>query len=270
MRVRRPTGFGRALVAALLFVSACAAQATITLYEDDGFRGRAVTLNGAVPNLKALGFNDLASSAIVEAGRWLACEHDHFRGRCVIFQVGSHASLRAIGMNDLITSVRPYRRGVDDHWELAIPQPDAYVYPYYQRPGERLYEAPVVYVRAITGPPEQRCWVEHRPATAGNPNLGGAVVGAIIGGIIGHQIGSGRGNDIATAVGAVAGAAIGAQAGGGSLGVPQEIRRCDSAPSGQIAYYEVGYTFRGQDHTVHMTYPPGPTIRVNARGEPRQ
>lgn len=259
---------GAAAVATLAM--AAAAHAAITLYEDDGFRGRSVTVRGPVANLKALGFNDKASSVIVEGGRWVACEHDNFRGRCVAFQVGSHASLRSIGMNDVITSLRPWRRGVDDHWEVVAAHPGADIYPWYQRPGERLYEAPVIYVRAVMGPPEQRCWTEYRPGSGGNPNVGGAVVGAIIGGILGHQIGSGRGNDVATAVGAIAGAAIGAQTGGGSLPHSRDIRRCDTVGGGQVAYYDVGYTFRGQDHYIQMSYPPGPTIRVNARGEPRQ
>lgn len=258
------------LVAAIALGMAATAQAAITLYEDDGFRGRSVTVGGPVANLKALGFNDMASSVIVEGGRWVACEHDNFRGRCVAFQLGSHASLRSIGMNDEITSIRPYRRGLDDGWELVSAQPDANFYPWFQRPGERLYDAPVIDVRAVMGSPEQRCWTEHRPSSGGNPNVGGAVVGAIIGGILGHQIGSGRGNDAATAAGAIAGATIGAQTGGGSLPHSRDIRRCETVGGGSTVYYDVGYTFRGQDHYIQMSHPPGPTIRVNGRGEPRQ
>jgi len=246
------------------------ADAAITLYEDDGYRGRAVTVNGPISNLRALGFNDTASSVIVEGGRWVACEHEGYRGRCVVFGVGSHSSLRAIGMNDMVTSVRPYRRGLDDGWEFVNAQPHGDFYPWFQRPGERLYDAPVIYVRAVMGSPEQRCWTEYRPGAtpyAREPNIGGAIVGAIIGGVIGHQIGSGRGNDVATAAGAVAGAAIGS---GGSLPYSREVRRCEPAYGGQVLYYDVTYTFRGIDHHIQMNHPPGPTIRVNARGEPRQ
>src|SRR5207244_1954967 len=79
---------------------------------------------------------------------------------------------------------------------------------------------PVASVRAVVGPPEQRCWVEREQVqSGGGPNVPGAIVGGVIGGILGHQIGSGRGNDAATAGGAVAGAAIGANVnrGGGEV-----------------------------------------------------
>ncbi len=272
MFINRPHHLGRiAAVGALAGLAfAGVVQATITLYEHDGFRGRSLTLGQGAANLRVYEFNDLASSVIVERGRWLACEHEGFRGRCVVFDVGSHASLRSLGLNDTISSIRPYRRGMDERWEVAGVLPPAEVYPWYQRPGERIYEAPVIYVRAVMGPPEQRCWTEHRPGSGGDPNVGGAVVGAIIGGIIGHQIGSGRGNDAATVAGAVAGAALGAQTGGGGLPYSRDIRRCETVGGGNVAYYDVGYTFRGQDHYVQMSHPPGRTIRVNARGEPRQ
>ena len=93
--------------------------------------------------------------------------------------------------------------------------------------------------------------------------------GGIIGGVLGHQVGSGRGNDAATAAGAVAGAAIGANAGGGSLPYSRNVRRCENV-GGQASYYEVTYNFRGQDHYIQMSYPPGRTILVNRLGEPRQ
>ena len=78
----------------------------------------------------------------------------------------------------------------------------------------------MISVRAVVGPPEQRCWVERQQVVEdrGNANVGGAIVGALIGGVLGHQIGGGRGRDVATAGGAVAGAAIGSNAGGGGRG----------------------------------------------------
>jgi uncharacterized protein YcfJ len=34
-------------------------------------------------------------------------------------------------------------------------------------------------------------------------------------------------------------------------------------------YWDVTYTFRGQEHRVQMTTPPGSTVSVNDQGEPR-
>ena len=77
--------------------------------------------------------------------------------------------------------------------------------------------ADVVAVRAVMGPPEQRCWVERQQVAAPSaPNVPGAIVGGVLGGVLGHRIGSGRGNDVATAIGAVGGAAIGANVNRGS------------------------------------------------------
>ena len=110
----------------------------------------------------------------------------------------------------------------------AAPAP----YPYYPHNGETLYQANVVAVRAVVGPPEQRCWVEQQQVVSGGgPNVGGAVIGGILGGVLGHQIGSGRGNDVATAVGAVTGAAVGANVNrGGRQVTTQNVQRCRRSP----------------------------------------
>ena len=144
-------------------------------------------------------------------------------------------------------------------------------YDYRRRQNERLYEANVSSVRAVVGPPEQRCWVE-RERVDNNVNIPGAIIGGVIGGILGHQIGSGRGQDIATGIGAVGGAAVGANVGRGSGGpvYSQNVRRCEYVPtSARLDYWDVTYNFAGYEHRVQMTTPPGPTIVVNAQGEPR-
>ena len=99
--------------------------------------------------------------------------------------------------------------------------------------------------------------------------MGGAVAGAIIGGILGHQVGSGRGRDVATVGGAVAGGAVGANVGRGSHTVDRDVQRCETAASGPPQYWDVTYNFRGVEHRVQMSAAPGPTIAVNANGEPR-
>jgi uncharacterized protein YcfJ len=148
------------------------------------------------------------------------------------------------------------------------PSPPAYAYAPSPPP---LYEVPVTSVRAVMGPPEQRCWVERQQVVAPpeQANVPGAIVGAVIGGVLGHQVGSGRGRDVATAGGAVAGAAIGANVGRGQV-YGQDVQRCTTvAPSGPPAYWDVTYTFRGVGHRVQLGAPPGPTILVDDSGAPR-
>jgi uncharacterized protein YcfJ len=154
---------------------------------------------------------------------------------------------------------------------------DAYsstMYDYRRRENERLYEAKVTYVRAVVGPPQQRCWVEPAlvDSSAAGVNIPGAIIGGAIGGIIGHQIGGGRGQDIATGIGVVGGAAAGANIGRGSEGLvySQNVQRCEYMPaSARADYWDVTYVFNGYEHRTQMTAPPGPTILVNAQGEPR-
>jgi uncharacterized protein YcfJ len=144
---------------------------------------------------------------------------------------------------------------------------------YRRRDEERLYEANVTSVRAVVGTREQRCWVEREQVAQAqsNVNVPGAIAGAVIGGILGYQVGGGRGKDLATAGGAVAGAAVGANVSGGGQQVQtQDVQRCASAPSqAQPDYWDVTYNFRGQDHRMQLTTAPGPTVTVNAQGEPR-
>jgi len=149
------------------------------------------------------------------------------------------------------------------------------VYDWRRRPEERLHEADVVAVNAVFNTPQQRCWIEREQVVQeqqrGEPNVGGAVVGGILGGILGHQIGNGTGRDIATVGGAVAGAAIGANVGrDGQIVTTQNVQRCaPTAARGRPDYWDVSYVFRGVEHHVQMTVPPGRTVTVNDEGEPR-
>ena len=148
------------------------------------------------------------------------------------------------------------------------PPPPAYAYR--RRPEERLYEVPVSSVHAVVGPPSQRCWMERQDVVVRDrPNTGGAIAGAVIGGILGHQIGSGRGNDAATVGGAVAGGAIGANAGRDSHYESRDVQRCETAAAAPPEFWDVSYFYRGVEHHVQMSSPPGATIAVNGYGEPR-
>ena len=146
------------------------------------------------------------------------------------------------------------------------------VYDNRRRANERLYEADVTSVRAVVGPPERRCWTERETVqSGGDRNVPGAIIGALIGGVLGHQVGSGRGNDVATAAGAVGGAVVGSNVGrNGGNTYTQDVQRCADVQSNAApAYYDVTYNFRGQDHRMQTAAPPGRTVTVNARGEPR-
>lgn len=259
------------IVAAAALVVAAQASAQVTFYEQEGFRGRAFVASRPVNDLTRFGFNDRASSAIVERGRWEVCEDARFGGNCVVLRRGSYDSLRGMGLGDRISSVRQVG-GRQVSTEAPPPQPVT-AYQWRQRPNERLYQAQVTNVRAVVGPAEQRCWVERESVAGGRPDLNvpGAVIGGVLGGILGHQIGGGSGRTAATIGGAVGGGALGANIDrirGGSSG--RDVRRCESvANSGPPQYYDVDYSFRGTTHHAQMATAPGPTITVNGSGEPR-
>ena len=254
-------------------VFATQAMADVTFFEREGFEGRSFKTERQVGNLERFGFNDRASSAIVIGERWEVCDNARFEGRCVVLRPGRYPSLAAMGLGDRVSSVRIVQRQarIDDNRYAPEPMP---VYDSRRRNKERVFEAEVTSVRAVVGQtPEQRCWVDREQVGGdrGSANVGGAVLGALIGGVLGHQVGSGRGNDAATAGGAVAGAAIGANVNrdGGQQGYFRDVRRCENVSQAQPSYWEVTYTFRGQEHRIQTAAPPGRTVMVNARGEPR-
>jgi uncharacterized protein YcfJ len=164
------------------------------------------------------------------------------------------------------------QRQAEQAQRLAAAAPAGY--DYRRRENEPLYEAPVTSVRAVLGPPQQRCWVERQVVDTGSPgiNVPGAVVGGVVGGILGHQIGSGRGRDLATGIGAVGGAVVGANVGRDAAGTvyTQDVQRCANVSTAALVdYWDVTYNFRGYEHHVQTTSPPGRTILVNGQGEPR-
>lgn len=244
----------------------------VTFYEDEGFQGRTFSADQPVEDFSRVGFNDRASSVVVLGQRWEVCVNSRFNGQCMVLNPGRYGSLASMGMNDRISSVRAvdWNARVDDQRYAPAPAYDSR-----RRNDERLFEANVTSVRAVVGPAEQRCWMEREEvaATRGEANVGGAVVGALLGGILGHQVGGGVGKDIATVGGAVAGAAIGSNVGRNNSGQPattRDVQRCAERPSSAApAFWDVSYNFKGIEHRIQTTTAPGPTIMVNATGEPR-
>jgi len=245
----------------------------VVFYENEGFQGRSMTAGGSLSSFSRSGFNDRASSAVVRGGRAEVCEDAGYRGRCAVLQPGQYASLGAMGLNDRVSSVRMLASTarVDD---ARYGPPPVVVGDYGRRDNERLYQADITSVRAVVDSAGQRCWAEREEVVQdrGNANVPGALLGAVIGGVLGHQVGGGSGKDVATGIGVLAGAAIGARQGRGSNGPApaQNVQRCSNAPGvARPAYWDVTYRFRGTEHRMQMTTPPGATVQVNDRGEPR-
>jgi uncharacterized protein YcfJ len=258
-------------IAALAFAAHASAQ--ITFYEGEGFRGRTFMTNGEVRNFQQTGFNDRASSVVVDHGRWEVCEDARFQGRCVVLRHGAYDSLRGMGMENRISSVRRVddNRHYDNEVPYSLAEPN---YEHRRIPRERVREVPITSARAVMGPPEQRCWVERSQVSERHEvNVPGAIIGGVLGGILGHQIGGGTGKDLATIGGVVGGAAIGANVNSrtSTQYSTRDVRRCETtAASGPPQYYDVTYEFRGVEHRVQMASPPGRTVTVNYyNGEPR-
>lgn len=260
------------IVGAAALAVAGQAAAQITFYEHDGFRGRAYTVDSESRDFTRAGFNDRASSVVVDRGRWEVCEDARFGGQCVVLRRGSYESLRDTGLNDRVSSVRKIERR-SNHEEVPVPAMSQPAYEWRQRPNERLFEAPVTSAYAVTGPAEQRCWVERDQVSnehRRDVNVPGAIIGGIVGGILGHQVGSGRGNTVATIGGAVGGAALGANVDKIRDRVSgRDVRRCENVASGRPEYWDVTYNFRGVTHRVQTQTDPGRTITVNRDGQPR-
>ena len=240
--------------------------ASVTFFEREQFGGRSFTTQERVGNFERFGFNDRASSAEVVGASWQVCDDVQYGGRCVVLPPGRYPSLSTMGLNNSISSVQDLR--VSGGGPLVAY--DARV-----RGNERLYEVPVTSVRAVVGPPEQRCWVEREQVPQeqrrSSTNVPAAIAGAVIGGILGHQVGDGRGKDLATIGGVVGGGLLGASVGRGSAQpAMHDVQKCTNVQTQTPpALWDVTYTFAGQEHRIQMTMDPGPTVIVNDRGEPR-
>ena len=154
-------------------VVATQAAAQVTFYSRDGFRGESFTADREIRNMERTGFNDRAQSAVVQGGSWQVCEDARFEGRCAVLRPGEYPSLSDMGLGREISSVRAVeqRYGYNDDRRYALQDPayvapaPAYVAPpaqpndYRRRGDERVFEAQVTSVRAVVGPPDQRCWV---------------------------------------------------------------------------------------------------------------
>jgi len=223
----------KAAIAACTLILGSQAMAQLVMYEREGFRGRSVVIDKEMRNLDRRGLGDQARSIVVERGRWEVCEQPRFEGRCAMLRQGNYPSLKAAGLDGNISSVR---KASDKRKYDNEPQAASDDYQYRRRGHERISEVPVTSVRAIMGPPNQRCWVDRQAAPAPvDP------AAALIAGVLGYQVG----------------------------GAPQNVQRCTNV-QGTVDHYEVTYNYHGSPRTVQMAAPPpNNKVVVNQQGEPR-
>jgi len=115
----------RSLAVLLAVLGASRAYAQAHLYEHDNFQGRSYAVNREAVNLARVGFNDVASSLVIRAGRWQLCSDAGYQGRCVTLGPGRYPSLRAIGLNDQLSSLRRVDGGGPRPPPLPPPPPPA-------------------------------------------------------------------------------------------------------------------------------------------------
>lgn len=248
--------------------------AEVTFYVNDAFEGGTYTAMVPVDNLKRFGFNDRASSVVVRTDFWEICDDAGYQGRCKVLRPGQYPSLAAMGLQDRISSARPVKRNARIAEDRYAPAP-LVAQDYRRRKHERVFEAPVTAVRAVLATSGQRCWVERQNVTEERTDtrVGGAMLGPVIGGILGHQVGGRTHRDLSAAGGTAAGTVVGsnlARHRDGTVSGTRDVRRCEARPGGaQPEYWDVTYRFRGQDHQVQLSKPPGATVTVNRLGEPR-
>jgi hypothetical protein len=91
---------------ALCMAASAAGASDLTLYTDDAFQGRPLNVIIDMKQLGSMNFNDRASSVVIEKGAWVLCTDEDFTGKCVTLEPGRYGSLREMGLDDTVTSVR--------------------------------------------------------------------------------------------------------------------------------------------------------------------
>ena len=112
------------------------AAAQVTFYEGEEFRGASFRVDTTIQDFDPQGFNDRASSAVVEQRRWEVCDDEGFRGRCTVLSPGSYPPLEQ-----------------QVQYPVSAPSPLASAYDDRRRADEHLFEVPVHSIRAVLGPP---------------------------------------------------------------------------------------------------------------------
>jgi len=92
--------------AGLVLAASTVSAQEIMLFQNENFSGPNFSASSSDSNLGNSGFNDRASSVRIRGGSWQLCADAFFRGQCVTLQPGDYASLRAIGLNNAVSSIR--------------------------------------------------------------------------------------------------------------------------------------------------------------------
>jgi hypothetical protein len=80
---------------------------SITVFDKENFKGRAVKITTATPNLATHQFEDkVASFEVAGAGDWVLCENRNYGGRCVRVQAKA-GDLRVIQLFARVSSLYP-------------------------------------------------------------------------------------------------------------------------------------------------------------------
>ena len=88
--------------------AATSAYGSVELFGQPNFTGRRARIDRDASTFAPVGFNDRASSLIVQGGNWEMCTDTGFGGTCRTFAPGRYASL-GYGMTKTISSARPVR-----------------------------------------------------------------------------------------------------------------------------------------------------------------
>jgi len=83
-----------------------AGAADLVLYEEGDFQGRPVNVVIDMRQLGTANFNDRASSVVIEKGSWVLCTEEDFSGTCITLEPGRYSSLKELGLENEVTSVR--------------------------------------------------------------------------------------------------------------------------------------------------------------------
>lgn len=80
---------------------------TVIVYDQPNFKGNALTISAATPDLAAHNFdNKVASLTIANGGDWVLCENKNYTGRCV--RVQSQAdNLNLLQLHGRVSSLYP-------------------------------------------------------------------------------------------------------------------------------------------------------------------
>jgi hypothetical protein len=116
----------KASVFVLAATAASAASAAVTFFEFENFRGRQMVTEGVIPNFVERGFNDRATSAIVEGPPVEVCVDINFQGGCTILNPGRYPTLGELRQR--ISSMRPLgpmdQRGIYDRGDRGDSRAD--------------------------------------------------------------------------------------------------------------------------------------------------